>query len=466
MVHGCLPLLLRFRIFPWLPAGISRIAVTGGDRLAHSFHRFSQGEIRLILAVRHCEVDDPLCGLHLLSRELPRQASRLGLSISRPPHTHFLFDRGMPLWGGRPLGWVLSRLGGVSVRRGRQPDWTALREARRLVLEGDLPFAVAPEGATNGHGEHIGPLEPGLAQLALWGMQDIQASGRARTVQILPIGIRYVYLQAQWWRLEAIMGELESSIGIGTPSGWNAGSAAGEVERWLGRLLRILEALVDRLEDGHLGLTQAARAEREETRSPSPDGVGAGGGLGRLDRRIRALVDGSLREAETRLGLISRGTPERRCRRVEEGIWRWVYREDLPARGDLSRLDRGLADRAALQASMAEVPMRLAESFVAVSATYLSERPSYERLMEVSLLIHDALARLRGDRLPRRPRIGARQARLTVGEPIDVGAMERLALGSEETGQGRRFKRRMISLINDAIRQSFEADLPAPGHAS
>lgn len=110
--------------------------------------------------------------------------------------------------------------------------------------------------------------------------------------------------------------------------------------------------------------------------------------------------------------------------------------------------------------------MRLAESFVAVSATYLSERPSFERLMEVTLLTHDAIGRLRGDRLPRRPRIGARQARLTVAEPIDITELEQRVIAARDPGHGRHLSRRMISVINDTIRQAFEAALPDSGHVA
>lgn len=44
----------------------------------------------------------------------------------------------------------------MAAERGDRPDWTALREGR-------FPFALAPEGATNGHGERVGPLESSSA---------------------------------------------------------------------------------------------------------------------------------------------------------------------------------------------------------------------------------------------------------------------------------------------------------------
>jgi hypothetical protein len=62
----------------------------------------------------------------------------------------------------------------------------------------------------------------------------------------------------------------------------------------------------------------------------------------------------------------------------------------------------------------------LAESFVAVTATYIKEKPTAERFAETALLMFDFMARIKEKKIPRRPRLGWRQARVTVGEPISV----------------------------------------------
>ena len=524
LVQGLLPLLLRLRIVPWLPAAISRIEVKGDDVLAHCWQRFGRGQARLILAFRHVEVDDPLLGLHLLSRALPRRAARLGLNLPAPLHAQFLFDRGMPLWGGRPLGWLLASLGGVSLRRGRQPDWTALRQARQLVLAGRFPFAVAPEGATNGHSERIGPLEQGVAQLALWCVDDLRQAGRDEAVLLLPIAIQYTYVKADWPRLAALMATLEARIGITAPeprsqpakaagAGPGADDASAVDEPYYGRLVRIGEALLDRLEGFYGGCREQPPNRKESERGGSrplgpgalkPESAGsesfsAGGaatngastvGLGEpiaamappptgrsrdgepgqqaarlgpcqpapqpcqarsLAGRIDQLVERCLALAESCFGCPASGTAEQRCRRLEEQSWRWIYREDLPPRRQLSPLDRALADRAAHGASLAVMPMRLAETFVAVSGTYVAERPSFERFMETTLLIHDALARICGAGLPARPRLGARRARISIGAAIDVRACCQ--------GRAKGERRQLLACLSEDLRQAFEQAL-------
>jgi 1-acyl-sn-glycerol-3-phosphate acyltransferase len=469
-LQSLLPLLLRLRIFAWLPAAISRIEVEGEDKLVRCWHRFGTGQVRLILAFRHVEVDDPLVGLHLLSRVLPDGAARLGLSLPAPLHAHFLFDRGMTLWAGRPLGWLLASLGGVSLRRGRQPDWTALRQARQLVLTGRFPFAVAPEGATNGHSERIGPLESGVAQLGLWCVDDLRQAGRDEEVLMVPIAIQYTYGTADWERLAALMARLETTIGLPAPE------RSGTADPY-GRLLRIGEGVLDRLEchygrHGPLPLTGIGAGHHLEKRpssepgnaqSPTPS-IGPTPGvddqspratehpaLSSLERRIELLRNRCLSLAETYFGCPSSGTAEQRCRRIEEQSWRWIYREDLPPRPLLSPLDRALADQEAHGAALAALPMRLAETFVAVSGTYVAERPSFERFMETTLLIGDALARLGGEGLPARPRLGARRARISIGEPISVTARAQ--------GRDKGERHQLLASLNDSLRQELERAL-------
>lgn len=310
LAHLALPLLLRFRFFPWLPAGINHVEVVNGHTLAQYYHQFQQGQIRLILAFRHIEVDDPLCGLHLLSRNLPQIAQTYQIPLKLPLHAHFLYDRGMTIWGGDPLGWVLSRFGGVSIHRGKRPDWQALRAARDLVSNGAFPFAIAPEGATNGHSEVIGPLEPGVAQLAFWCVDDLKKADRPETVWLIPVGMQYFYQDQPWERLDQLMSELETSIGIPEQA---IAHVAGDARMKLlyERLVTIGEALCTKLENFY------------QTFYPglSPLTSNAAG----LGERIQALLDRALSIAEAHFGLQATGTPVDRCRVLEEASWKWIY---------------------------------------------------------------------------------------------------------------------------------------------
>jgi 1-acyl-sn-glycerol-3-phosphate acyltransferase len=455
LVHALLPVLLRWRLVGWLPAGITRLELENGAPLFNLLEQFRQGRCRLLLAFRHSAVDDPLCGLWLFSRGVP--------PALRPQPVHFLYDRGMPLWAGRPLGWLLSWLGGVSLRRGRHPDWTALRQARALMSDGPFPFAVAPEGATNGLGHSLGPLEPGSARLALWCRDDLRRAGRSEAVWIVPIGIHYRYPDAPWPRLERLLGRLECQMGLPPPpsSAGASGPARAALlpERCRQRLLRLGEHLLTALEAfyGRFG-----EVESQDAAAGKGTDRPRHGDHHRCDGRIAALQHRVLRLAEARLAVRAAGTPADRCRRLEEVAWQWIHREDLPPRRRLAPLQRFLADQAAAEASLALQHMRLVETFVAVSGGYLgqpgdgsagADSPEFERCADIALLLHDGLARLGGGALPARPRLGRRHARLVVAEPIPVAEPVAAAAGGGDS-------RRQLEALNALLEQRLRGCLP------
>lgn len=446
LIHCSLPLLLRLRLFPWLPSGINQIDVINGETLAKAFNQFQSGKIRLILAFRHVEVNDPLCGLYLLSRSLPKVAKNAQIPLKNPLHVHFLYDRGMPLWGGSALGWILSRLGGISLRRGKQPDWQSLRKARSLLLNGQFPFAVAPEGATNGHSEFIGSLESGVAQLGFWTVEALKKAKRPETVLIIPVGIQYFYQNAPWHRLAKLMSELEVMIGLPVVE-MPTGSDEELTTQFYQRLLSIGEALLDKFEQFYQKCYPTSEIASDAFLEPEDRGKFE------LGQRIESLVDRALVVAESYFGIKPKGTPEERCRRIEEMAWTRIYRSDLEPRSSLSALERGLADWMAQEASLRMVNMRLAESFVAVRDDYVAKKMSFERFAETTLLIFDALARIRGDKLPHRPRLGWRQARLSINQPILVNSYW------ESYQVDRQGAKRAIAHVTRDIRKALEGSL-------
>jgi hypothetical protein len=101
--------------------------------------------------------------------------------------------------------------------------------------------------------------------------------------------------------------------------------------------------------------------------------------------------------------------------------------------------------------------MRLAECFVAVTDTYVAEQPSFERFMETTLLMHDAVSRLLVRGLPSRPRIGARRGLITVGSPLSLTARCPPLQSDRAEGIERGVARRLIRDTCEEIRLRFEA---------
>ena len=439
VVHWFLPLLLRWRIRPWLPAGIERIDVEHVDRLVELYEQFEAGKIRFLMAVRHVEVDDPLSGLYLCSRAVRQAAKQKGIKLKQPVHTHFIFERGMTIWAGDFVGWLLSRIGGTPIRRGRRPDWVGLKAARQLLIDGEMPMVVAPEGATNGHSERIGPLEPGVAQLGFWCAEDLAKAGRSESVFVVPIGIQYHYVSHDWTQLETLLDRLEAQSGL------TATPLDGEIEkRCYLRILRLGAHLMEVME-GFYARWYHQKFEQADPEVP----------VSELDpeacsQRLHLLLDKALGVAEQFFNLLPKGSLVDRARRLEEASWTYIYREDLPPLSELSPLEKGLADWAAQEASLRELHMRIVESFLAVDGLYIREKASFERCAETALLMSDMLARLGGDKLPARPRLGLRRVEVTVQPPIAV--TPRLATYQEN----RRAGREAVGALTEDLRLALE----------
>ena len=219
LVHWSLPILQRFRILSWLPAGIKEIEIVNGETLVELYHQFQIGKIRLILAFRHCEVDDPLSGLYLLSRGIPRIARQQGITLESPIHSHFMYDRGMTIWAGDWLGWwyfpVLEAFPYIGVehlicKRSRRLEnyWSAVSFLWWLLQKVLLMVIV----------KIVSPLESGVAQLAFWCVEDLAKANRVEKVMVVPINIQYHYPNPQWSKLDRLLRELEADCGLSQPA--------------------------------------------------------------------------------------------------------------------------------------------------------------------------------------------------------------------------------------------------------
>jgi hypothetical protein len=427
VAQGLLPLWLRSR------TAITQIQASNVEELVDCYHQFQAGKIRFLMAFRHPSVDDPFCMAHLLSSVVPRVAKQQGIALQHPIHAHFIYDRGIPLWAGSQIGWLYSRLGGTPIHRGKV-DRMGLRSARNLFVDGKLPMGAAPEGATNGHNEVISPLEPGVAQLGFWCVEDLLKANRSEQVLIVPIGIQYRYVTAPWPQIEQLMSQLEADSGL---SAADSAEMTGNIKGLQGReaalyhrLYRLGEHVLTLMEEFYTRFyhrklpTQATPHSETETLPEQNIFQSDQAPVSQADqaftRRLRALLDVALQVAEQYFDLQPKGNLIDRCRRLEQAGWDCIYREDFKNPESVSLLERGLADRVAEEANLRMWHMRLVESFVAVTGRYVLERPTAERFAETTLLMWDMISRIKGNSPFQRPQLGKQTVQMTIGKPISV----------------------------------------------
>ncbi|HSM83290.1 MAG TPA: 1-acyl-sn-glycerol-3-phosphate acyltransferase [Nodosilinea sp.] len=392
---------------------IRQVDVVNAEGLVHLFQAFNAQETRFLLAFRHPSPLDSFCLAHLLWQAVPQRARELGIALPRPVHAHFIYDRGIPLWAGDWVGWLYGRLGGTPIQRGKV-DRQGLRSARNLLANGRFPLAAAPEGGNNGHTEIVSPLEPGVAQMGFWCVEDMLSQGRSEGVAIAPLGITYRYLTPPWAALDRWLDRLEQAHALPTAAAYPPGdTAAAAVEHRYRRLYSLGEHLLTLMEGYYnrvYGTALATPCDRDDA-TPSPNALG---------NRLEALMNAALQVAETYFQLPAKGSPIDRCRRIEQAGWERIFRHDIVGDPPLSPVERGLADREAEEASLRMWHMRLVESFVAVTGQYVRQRPSAERFAETVMILRDTVCLIQGENPFPRPKLGPQRAQLTVGAPLSV----------------------------------------------
>jgi 1-acyl-sn-glycerol-3-phosphate acyltransferase len=402
-----LPIWMRWR------SSVKQLDIQGAESLVELFQQFQSGQARFLIAFRHPSPEDAYCLMNLLWNELPKVAQRSGQPLAQPPHVHFIYDRGIPLWTGNWIGWFYSRLGGTSIQRGKV-DRQGLKSARHLFANGQFPMAAAPEGANNGHTEIVSPFEPGIAQFGFWCVEDLRKANRPEKVFIVPLGIQYFYRDRPWPAIAQLLTELEQEMGITPPVTAvlpaDLQDATAIAQALYPRLLKLGDQLLNVMESYYTDFFSVSLAAISATESPE----------NHLTLRLNRLLDAALQVAESFFHLTPKGSVIDRCRKIEQAGWDWIFREDLRTDHQLSNVERGLADRLAEEADLRMWHMRLVESFVAVTGNYVSDKPTVERFAETLLILRDTIVRIKGENPFPRPSLGDQVAYLTVGEPLAV----------------------------------------------
>lgn len=393
---------------------LREIEATNVETLVKLYREFQDGKIRFLIAFRHPASKDPFCLGKLIWKLVPETANQMQIPLQRPIHSHFIYDRGIPLWLGNWVKWLFPRLGGTPIHRGKI-DLTGLRSARDLFANGEFPLAAAPEGATNGHNEIVSPLEPGISQLGFWCVEDLRKAGRAEQVLIVPVGIKYRFVTPPWEELEKILTQLELDTGLEpvaqTSDRLNEHLMYKRLYRLGEYLLSMMENYYTRFFHVTLPAPTVSPTDSKEKASVLSSDV--------FTARLNTLLDVALQVAEEFFDLQPRGNVIDRCRRLEQAAWDCIYREDLDLE-TISPLERGLADRVAEEADLRVWHMRLVESFVAVTGQYVREKPTVERFADTTLLVWDMVARIKGNNSFKRPQLGAQTAYVSISEPISV----------------------------------------------
>ena len=415
VVSRLLPLLFRSQ-------GLEISQGNAAEGLAKAFAAQQSGGCNLLIAFRHPSTRDPVVLADLFWNRVPQAARRLKLPLPRPIQLRFLYDRGIPIWAGQVIGWLLQRSGGIAIHRGRL-DRPALAQARAALTQGRYPLVVAPEGATNNLSGEMAPLEPGVAQLAFWAAEDLEKANDVRPLEVLPIGIHYSWRHHNWEALDARLTALERHLGISNADADPENAQASRRDRLIQIGMNLLKAL-----------------EQLERLKPDPDQT--------FGERIGAYRLHGLAKAEAHFALRAVGNLQERCRRIEQAAWDRIYREGVD---QLSPLERSLADWEAREADLQLTRMRLVEHFTSVSGHYISDQPDFDRFAEMLLLVEEAIGWIEDKPWKGEPSLGPQRVELRLGRALAV---------RPRLNQYRSNRREAMHLFMQDLEQALAALMP------
>lgn len=351
---------------------------------------------RTVIAFRHPSPDDPLLVWHLVHRTM-RRGRRREPGRSYPV---FLYGRDVPIWAGPLAGWILPRLGAISVfqdgmnRESMEHLYSAVRRESR-------PIILAPEGQVSYLSDYPGPMIRGAAVLA----RDARQA-RDEAVTVLPLRIRYRYPDSHNRHLQHLLGLLEHQI-----SGTHARPGGQKSRLSRGNAPGDLLARVTSLQDSLLAVVAA------DLESPS--------------REPEALLSAALRHAEHHLDLPEnpRDEPLARIFRCRRRYWERLYPPSrLPG-----VLGDAIADRQANHArlvsryfQMADVllyldPRRLtAAGLLPATPVPIPGTREHTLLAEHVMMLLDLAGRATGGTIAGRPSWRRRIAVIQPGNTISV----------------------------------------------
>ncbi len=383
-----------------------KIEILSPDSILSELHDFQSKQSRLIVAFRHPYGDEPQLLFHVFENMIPRLAKKAGKPLLHQPGLRLVHDYAVPLWSNAFIRFLLPRAGALPVYHVKS-DTSSLSNIRAVLKDGPNPLGLAPEGQISYHSETLPRIELGTVRMGFWCASDLERAGRAEEVHILPVSVHYAYDKRDFYKIHAIIRNLESLSGL---------DAQPIVKKTpLSALLPRLDVIERRL------LTLTEQFYRDTYRYAVPEAIAGEPEANERQRRWNALLPAALSVAEHALG-IDPGQEDlvQRMYRVRLEGWNRVKPEE--AIGGLSRLELALADRRAGEGWFAMRHMELVDLMSYHNTSYVNcaSSPCDNRIVEHSINLLDLANRLMAGNVSNRPNHIRKKAYIIPGERINL----------------------------------------------
>ncbi len=311
------------------------------------------------------------------------------------------FDHVAGLWG-----WLIQRLGAYSIVRGAL-DRPSFNMTKQLLARPGGKVVIFPEGEVYSQNDSLLPFQSGVIQLAFWALDEARKQDFLADVMLLPIAIRYRFVQDMRQPILESIQRLEVAMGI---------RVVPEDDVYV-RIRRVGEAVVVRLEKQF-----ELPALPEATLDP------------RIERIKRTLLERAANIARVEL---KAGSLPEQMRAVINAVHQVVQPEPTYRTDYDQRLWE--EERNHIQPALHELD-RLS-NWIAVYDGYVAENPSPERVVHL-------LVRMEKEILGSVVIRGKQRAHVRIADPIPL---------SEYGAAYQENKRETVAQVTKRVEESVQA---------
>ncbi len=357
---------------------------------------------RIFIAFRHPSPDDPLVVYYLLQKRCP----------SAGTYPVFLYGRDVPVWAGPVAGWLLPRIGGISVFH-EEMRRDSLDELYRAVSSASGPIVLAPEGQVTYHNYRTAPTQRGTAHLARWA-----AAQTGSPSHVVPLALEYRYPDDRSNTIFVrLLGRVEALTGVSSAVDHTDGPDSDGT--LVTRTWRAAAALVDTVANHY---RVAGCGTPDGQRIPDTEDINAA-----MQRIIMQALSEGERHANVTAG--HDRDPISRVFRLRRIYWNALF----PAHRGTGKLGRALDDLRATEARIVARHFQTVDLLAYLDFTYLSSvgitpgtsmpeagSAAHARLVEYLLAMDDLSRRVMGHTIGRRYSWPRRRCTCRFGRTISV----------------------------------------------
>ena len=252
--------------------------------------------------------------------------------------------------GGSVRGFLMQSLGAYSVIRGAA-DRRSFRLTMDYLSNKNGKLVIFPEGEVSLQNDTVMPFENGVVQSCFWALDQMRRADNLRQLFIVPVGIRYLYIEPMWNEIDIALKHLE--------------------EKLFDSSYKAPDNIYTRLRD--IGVKMVSVLEREHLIKPEDTST--------LNDRIEHLKHHILNQIEAFLAIPpdADSTPIKRVRVIKNLIDDEMY-DDVP---DATSYIRQIHAQRIATFMKFHTELNRLTNFNAIYDGYVAESPTQERFLEV-----------------------------------------------------------------------------------